>query len=184
MDLYVTHGLLANWSVVITAHWIDAKFRFHDSLLAFHPLEGAHTGENLAKYVIDILVDFDLCEKLFCITNDNASNNNTMISKLFDEIYIRTSVQHDEQNQHISCLAHVINLVVGAFLKNLMVLADGEEKGDDETMHYRIHDGREKDFALTMLKIREISKVQCPVTYKSTFLNLRNRFVRDVFPQG
>ena len=99
-------------------------------------------------------------------------------------LYIRTGVQHDEQNQHIPCLAHVINLIVGAFLKNLRVLADGEEEGDDETMHHRIHDGREKDFALTMLKIREISKVQCPVTYKSTFLDLRNRFVRDVFPQG
>jgi len=155
-------GLLANQRVGITVHWIDTKFQLHDSLLAFHALEGAHTGENLAKYVLDTFVDFDLCEKLFCITTDNASNNDTMIKHLFDSILDKTGILHDAENQHIPCLAHVINLVVGAFLKNLKVLADNGDEGDDEVMQHRIQDGQEKDFALTMLKIHEISKVYIP----------------------
>ena len=82
-----------------------------------------------------------------------------MITHRFENIYVRTGVQHDEKNQHIPCLAHVINLVVGAFLKNLKVTAEAADQGEDEVMYQRIHDGNEKDFALTMLKIRMISKV-------------------------
>lgn len=164
--------------VGITVHWIDAKFQLHDSLLAFHTLEGAHTGENLAKYVFETLTDFGLLENLFCITTDNASNNKTMITKLFEDIYVATGVQHNEKHQHISCLAHVINLVVGAFLKNLKVLADKVDDEEGETLQHRIQDGDEKDFALTMLKIREISKVlypvSYPVTYKCSFIRLEN----------
>ena len=101
-----------------------------------------------------------------------------MITKLFEDIYVTTGVQHNEKHQHISCLAHVINLVVGAFLKNLKVLADKVDDEEGETLQHRIQDGDEKDFALTMLKIREISKVlypiSYPVTYKCSFIRLEN----------
>jgi len=178
--LYVTYKPWADTTLAITVHWIDAKFQLHDSVLAFHALEGSHTGENLSNYVFDTLVDFDLCEKLFCVTTDNASNNKTMIKQLFESIYVRTGVQHDEKNQHIPCFAHVINLVVGAFLKNLKFIAEDGDDGEDEVMRHRIQDGNEKDFALTMLKICEISKVLYPVTYKSAFLRRRNADVRYI----
>jgi hypothetical protein len=101
-----------------------------------------------------------------------------MIKHLFESILDKTSVLYDMENQHIPCLAHVINLVVGAFLKNLKVLADNGDEGDDEVMQHRIQDGQEKDFALTMLKIREISKVLYPVTYKSFSPVEKSPFVR------
>jgi len=93
-----------------------------------------------------------------------------MINHLFESIYVHTGVQHDEQNQHIPCLAHVINLVIGAFLTNLKVTAKAGDQGEDEIMYHCIHDGNDKDFALTMLKIHEISKVLYPITYKCAFL--------------
>jgi len=130
-------------------------------------------GENLSNYVFDTLVDFDLCEKLFCITTDNASNNKTMITHLFENLYIRTGIQHDEKNQHIPCLTHIINLVIVAFLKSLKVTTEAGDQGEDEVMYHRIHGGNEKDFALTMFKIREISKVLFSVTYKCSFLGWR-----------
>ena len=74
------------------------KFQLHDSLLAFHAFEGAHTGENFMKYVLDILMDFDLCEKLFCITTNNVFNIDTIIKHLFDSILDKTSVLHDMKN--------------------------------------------------------------------------------------
>ena len=60
--------------VVITVYWIYVKFQLHNSLLAFHSLEESYTEENLGNYVIDMVVDFNLCENLFCITIDNTSN--------------------------------------------------------------------------------------------------------------
>jgi len=110
-------------TAAITVHWIDAKFQLHDSLLAFHALIESYTKENLSNYVFDMLVDFDLCKNLFYITIDNAPNNKTMIKQLFESIYICTSIQHNEKNQHIPCSAYVINLIIGVFLKNLKFIA-------------------------------------------------------------
>jgi len=55
-------------------YWIDNKFWLHEALLSFTEIHGRHTGERFSKYVLDILIEFDLCEKLFCITSDNAGN--------------------------------------------------------------------------------------------------------------
>ena len=105
------------------------------------------------------LVEFDLCEKLFCTTTDNASNNSTMMEHLFASIDLETGFKYVQADQHIPCLAHVINLTVGAFLKGLKVICDEDALGDDESIQDRITYGSEKDFTLTMLKVREIYKV-------------------------
>jgi len=86
------------------------------------------------KYVLDILMDFDLCEKLFYITTNNAFNIDTIIKHLFDSILDKTSVPYDMKNQHISCFGHVINLMISVFLKNLKDLADNRDKWNNDVM--------------------------------------------------
>lgn len=66
----------------ITAHWIDPDFRLQQELLAFSSLEGSHTGLALAQIVYDILDDYSIKEKLYCITTDNAANNYTKAREL------------------------------------------------------------------------------------------------------
>jgi hypothetical protein len=54
----------------------------HQPLLAFKQLQGSHTGDYLANIVLSVLDEFDIAEKLFCITSDNAGNNGTLVRGL------------------------------------------------------------------------------------------------------
>ena len=66
----------------ITVHWIDADFNLHQELLAFDRLHDHHTGENMAGLVLEVLGNYDIADKLFCITTDNAGNNGTLCESL------------------------------------------------------------------------------------------------------
>lgn len=95
----------------VTAHWISEDFTLHGITLAIKPIEGPHTGANLAALLKNILDSFNISDRLYCITADNASNNTTMGQCLTTMI-----PQFDaSQNLH-GCVAHVINLVAKAGL--------------------------------------------------------------------
>jgi len=68
--------------VAVTCHWIDSSWELQDALLEFKHVPGHHTGEALADEVYNILEKYELFEKLFCITMDNASNNEKMMRYL------------------------------------------------------------------------------------------------------
>jgi hypothetical protein len=147
--------------IAVTAHWIDPAFRIHEILLGFELLHGRHTGEHLASYVYDLLVDFALKSKLFCVTTDNATNNYTLTSSLESRLEDDDdAIVFDASEQHIPCVAHVLNLAVQTFLRNLKICRDEAESTfdiDDDSVSASI--GPEKDFAVTIQKIREVTKV-------------------------
>jgi hypothetical protein len=58
----------------MTVMWIDDNWELHEVLLDFIELEGSHTGENMAKYMLDSLIDMDIvetvstwCTKMYCM---------------------------------------------------------------------------------------------------------------------
>lgn len=66
----------------VTAHWIDGNWTQKELVIGFEPLRGAHTGENLAEALVNVLERFHLGEKLQSITTDNASNMAKMVRDL------------------------------------------------------------------------------------------------------
>lgn len=111
-------------------------------------------------YVYDILDRFDLKSKLFCITTDNATNNDTLTGALNVRLEDEDTIQFDPSEQHIPCLAHILNLAVQSFLRNLKVLDDDTDSAsDDEDLGDNRLTDPERDFAVTMFKIRQITKV-------------------------
>jgi hypothetical protein len=100
----------------ITAHYIDENFVMYSHLLAFERFAGAQDGANMANLVMKVLKEYNIAEKLFCITTDNATNNDTMASYLELKLDEEFGVKWDQETQHLYCLAHVINLVVNDFL--------------------------------------------------------------------
>ena len=106
--------------------------------MSFTEIQGRHTGEHLSKYVLDVLIEFNLCEKLFCITSDNAGNMSKLMKFLSKRLRKRGVIWSAEEN-YISCLNHVINLAVQDFLKAIKGLPSVEdetpplaEKEDDD----------------------------------------------------
>jgi hypothetical protein len=104
------------------------------------------------------------------------------LCKILREKY---NVEIDPEDRRIPCLAHVINLAVGAFLKNLKVIdddgTDAIHHDDEETLRNHLENGTTKDFALTMLKIRHISKVRICNTETSISLHINTIWVLHLF---
>jgi hypothetical protein len=119
--------------LAITGHWIDKAWVLHEALLAFTLLEGSHTGNKLAKEIFKTLDGFNIAEKLFCITTDNASNNTKAMRMLAKLLLRHKGIIWEWEENHISCLNHVINIAVQAFLKKINCLdKPDEEENDDE----------------------------------------------------
>ena len=48
----------------ITAHWISSNWELKNTILDFQPLEGSHTGENLATVFFDTLKEYGILNKV------------------------------------------------------------------------------------------------------------------------
>ena len=118
--------------IAITAHWIDKHWNLHEALLDFKRLHGSHTGKKLAMEIFDMLDVFNIAEKLFCITTDNASNNKMAMKCLSKLLLKRKGIRWKWEECHISCLNHVIDLAVQAFLKSIKVIETEEEEEVEE----------------------------------------------------
>lgn len=98
----------------ITAHWISKDWKLNELLLSAEKLDGSHSGDNMAKHLYDIIQDYEIAEKIFCITADNASNNRTMADQL------QTLIQQFQTQHHLlSCFGHVINLAAKSGIRAL-----------------------------------------------------------------
>jgi hypothetical protein len=76
-------------SLGIIGHWLTDDFQYRENVLDFKELNGSHRGENLAAAVEATLMELELERKLITITGDNASNNETMISTLYESLQMK-----------------------------------------------------------------------------------------------
>ena len=93
----------------------------------FKHVPGSHTGRNLGDHVYEVLKEYGIRRKLFCITTDNATNNATMMKQISSLLRNDLNVQWDPEKHHITCINHIINLAVQDFLKSLKVLGPASE---------------------------------------------------------
>jgi len=88
----------------MTVTWIDDSWELHDVLLDFVEVEGTHSGENLAKHMLQSLIELDLVEmvsaqytkihhiyayhipQFITVTADNMSNNTTLLDNIVKSI--------------------------------------------------------------------------------------------------
>ena len=62
--------------IAIIGYFITEDFHYYEILLGFVPLSGAHTGEQLAKVILDVLKQYNLLYRVLGITTDNVSYSN------------------------------------------------------------------------------------------------------------
>lgn len=96
----------------IVGHYLSARGKNITILLGLRRLMGAHLGANMAEQVIRIIKDYDLIKKMGYFVLDNATNNDTCLEEVFNELCPEVQVKHCR----FCCLGHVINLTAQAFL--------------------------------------------------------------------
>ena len=94
----------------IMAHYIDSKYAHKTVLLALTPTAGSHTGENLAERLLQTAQEYKIGTSIGFFIADSASNNDTAIKCLSDDLEVTV------KEQRLRCAAHIINLVCKAIL--------------------------------------------------------------------
>jgi hypothetical protein len=103
----------ANESYIsVTVHYIDNSWVLCDRVLAVMPIDERHTGDNIVKWLLDALAQYDLSpSKVSALVHDNGSNMVAAAKKL-EALHGWSSVR---------CVAHTIQLVVNAVLQSVSI---------------------------------------------------------------
>jgi Ser-tRNA(Ala) deacylase AlaX len=108
-----------------------------------------------------MLKEYDIAEKLFCITTDGATNNRTMCKEISRRLKEENDIEWNYKEMHIHCMNHVINLAVQEFLKSIKGIATEAEEAALDSLEQDVRDNATlpEGFGLAMWKIRSITKV-------------------------
>ena len=85
-------------------------------IISFKTINTPHSGKNIATLINDETIDLDIHDKIFTITLDNASNNDTTIQRLKRFWQIK---EDHVKLFHVCCCAHILNLIVKDRLKQV-----------------------------------------------------------------
>ncbi|KID81002.1 Ribonuclease H-like protein [Metarhizium guizhouense ARSEF 977] len=79
-------------------------------------LEGEHSGEHMAEAIMEFIREYGIATKVGYFMMDNASNMNTMIDEISDDLEREFDVFYDPLPHRLRCTGHVIHLAVMEFL--------------------------------------------------------------------
>ena len=113
----------------ITAHYIVNGI-LQSLALACAPLGGKHSGENLREVFVAKCDQFGLFPNLLGVTTDNASNIDKLLDLFAGDCQCR-DITFNKQEQHVRCFAHVVNLAVQTFLRELKAGTSGDNGSPD-----------------------------------------------------
>ncbi|KAK4258897.1 hypothetical protein QN277_005293 [Acacia crassicarpa] len=82
-------------------------------------MEPPHSGSQMSKKVYDCLKEWGIDDKIFSITLDNASTNDTLQDLLKDRLLMQNnfSLVYNGEFFHVRCCVHILNLIVQEDLK-------------------------------------------------------------------
>lgn len=119
--------------MAITGYFLDDDWEYREALLGFEPLQGSHTGSYLGSVVTSILEKHSLSDRGLSVTTDNATNNNTMMLTLQDELRSRGIGSNGIGDGIfcVLCLAHVIQLSLNQLLGKIKAVPLNNEAEDE-----------------------------------------------------
>ena len=117
--------------LAVTAHWIGRDettqcLEYVSSLIAFHNLQGSHSGERIARTILPLLNRIGITCKVSNLTGrshgliyvqaghwtmDNAKNNDTFITNL-GSLLNQREIVYDASQHRIMCFPHIVHICV------------------------------------------------------------------------
>ena len=94
----------------MTAAFVDGSGVKRKALLDLIELPKGHAGAEVAPFIIQVLEDYEIKERLGYITADNHGANDTLCKAIAKEL-----VDWSPSERRLRCVGHIINLAVQAF---------------------------------------------------------------------
>ncbi|KAK1384389.1 BED-type domain-containing protein [Heracleum sosnowskyi] len=98
----------------LTAHWINKDWKICKRILNFRQIR-SHKGDAIGRMLVELFRRWGI-DRIFTITLDNASSNDTAISHLKNFLRGPEAIL-ENKFLHMRCCAHILNLVVKDGLK-------------------------------------------------------------------
>ncbi len=105
--------------ICITTHFIDEEWKPQKRIVKFTAMETPHTGVAMFNVMVNFIREWNIEDKIFAMTLDNASNNGAMMKLLKTHLLNKKMLLGGGKLFHQRCAAHVINLVCQAGLNFL-----------------------------------------------------------------
>jgi len=106
--------------LAIVAYWISDSWQMEEVLIGFKEIRGSHTGANMAGIINYVLARYGIQDRILSFTTDSASNNRTLTEAL-NLAWSLLLVEWCQLENHIPCMAHVVQLILGAFISSIKV---------------------------------------------------------------
>nr|GME04505.1 zinc finger BED domain-containing protein RICESLEEPER 2-like [Ipomoea batatas] len=160
--------------ICLTSHFVDEKWKLNSKILAFDKMPPPHTGFELAQKMYEILKDWGIEKKMFSLTLDNASNNDSMQDILKDQLTMHDSLLCDGEFFHIRCSAHILNLIVQEGSK---AASHTLHRIRESVKYAKSTESRMKKFQECVVEVGGIDtsiglRLDMPVRWNSTYLML------------
>nr|KAJ0213884.1 hypothetical protein LSAT_V11C400220640 [Lactuca sativa] len=167
----------------VTSHFIDMEWKLQKRVLSFQYMPPPHNGICLTETISSILSDWGIDKKLFTITLDNASSNDTFVNLLKGQLCNEGALRSDGDYFHVRCCAHVLNLVVQDGLK---AIDEGIVKVRESIKYVKGSQVRKTNFMNAVKQVNLIPKKglrqDVPTRWNATFLMIESAiFYRRAF---
>nr|GMD48446.1 zinc finger BED domain-containing protein RICESLEEPER 2-like [Ipomoea batatas] len=129
--------------IYLTGHFVDENWKLNSKILCFAKMPPPHTGVELAAKIYQFLKEWGIERKVFSLTLDNASCNDTMQEIVKEQLTLNESLLCDGEFFHIRCSAHILNLIVQEGLK---VVTSALHKIRESVKYVKGSEGRMKKF--------------------------------------
>jgi len=103
----------------LVAHYTSDDGKLKHALIALQEIQGQHSGQNLARMILDIIDEYQIRNKIGYFMMDNVTSNDTFLHCLSQELQDTDNIKYDAELHRLRCNGHIINLAVQAFLRGI-----------------------------------------------------------------
>ncbi|KAB8109673.1 hypothetical protein EE612_046023, partial [Oryza sativa] len=107
-DLWTSNHNL--WYICVTTHYVNADFELKKFIISFKQISYPHTSYAVQDGLTSCLIEWDLIDKLFTLTLDNASVNDKAAKELRNTM--GAEMFFKAEHFHVRCNAHILNIMV------------------------------------------------------------------------
>ncbi|XP_059436041.1 zinc finger BED domain-containing protein RICESLEEPER 2-like [Corylus avellana] len=172
-DLWTS--LATNGYICLTAHFINKDWVLTKRVLNFSFMPPPHNGISLSDVIYNLLQEWGIENKIFSITLDNASSNDSCVGFLKEKLNMKKALPCDGDFFHMRCCAHILNLIVQDGLKEIN---DAIQKVRDSVKYVRGSQVRKQSFLQAVNQMSLDShkglKQDVPTRWNSTYLMLES----------
>ncbi|KAK8579201.1 hypothetical protein V6N12_069530 [Hibiscus sabdariffa] len=170
--------------MVLTAHFVDLDWKLQKRVLNFVHLPLPRKEANIADCILKCLKEWEIEDKVFTISVDNASANDSCIKILKDNFATNGRLLCNGKLFHVRCCAHILNIMVQHGLQQVQ---DIIEKVHDTVDFLNASDARLKRFGelASQYNVQDRKLIlECKTRWNSTYdmLDCAIKF-RKVFPR-